>query len=41
MKKKVKFEQDSYEAKILSVDTLIEEEKALKKRLKQTQKLYM
>lgn len=34
MKKKVVFEQDSYEAKILSVDALIEEEKALKKQLK-------
>jgi len=28
------FEQDTYEAKILSVDALIEEEKALKKQLK-------
>lgn len=34
MKKKVKFEQDSYEAKILSIDALIEEEKTLKKQLK-------
>lgn len=34
MKKKVKFEQDSYEEKILRVDALIEEEKALKKQLK-------
>lgn len=34
MKKKIVFEQESYEAKILSLDALIEEEKALKKQLK-------
>ena len=34
MKKKIKFEQESYEAKILEVDALIEEEKGLKKEVK-------
>lgn len=35
MKKKVKFEDDSYELKILKVDELIAEEKALKKEVKE------